>query len=106
VTMPFALEVQVGRDPGAPGAIRVGMTRSFCIDHAREELPLPPLLIAALTTVAQPRSCRRYLSGPFVFLLQDYFVQEWADSFVDAYDGHQSGSIVGNHFQARSGVPL
>jgi hypothetical protein len=46
VTMSFALDVQVGRDPGAPGAIRVGMTLSFYIDHAREELPLPSLLIS------------------------------------------------------------
>jgi hypothetical protein len=30
VTMSLALDVQVGRDPGAPGAIRVGMFR-----HAR-----------------------------------------------------------------------
>ena len=35
VTMSFALDVQVGRDPGAPGAISAGMTLFYLKSPAK-----------------------------------------------------------------------
>jgi hypothetical protein len=47
VTMSLALEVQVGRDPGAPGAFEVGIALQFTVISSNAYRPPRGLISAA-----------------------------------------------------------